>query len=256
MGKRIEHLNSETLSFESEGQLLQGSFYWDDSSQPIKAVILCHGAFEGRENWAEYAQRLAAQGFPSLVFDFVGHGESAGRRGLVDMRQWAYNIRDAMNALGKRGFRHFALVGWGSGGSAALLAAAHDRRLVCVVVLAAPVQLIPPLNERAAYILATGASRVLKAVRKKPLTFSREQALESHAFRGGELRRMPAYKADLRQRETWKAVPIPESLDSVWIDITKAAAKIKIPVLILHGGGDQSGAGEAERNTATNCCRG
>ncbi|MBE0696167.1 MAG: alpha/beta fold hydrolase, partial [Anaerolineaceae bacterium] len=37
----------------------------------------------------------------------------------------------------------------------------------------------------------------------------------------------------------WKAVPVPESLDSVWIDITKAVEKIKIPVLILQGASDK-----------------
>ena len=156
---------------------------------------------------------------------------------MVEMRQWAYNIRDAMNALGKLGFRRFALVGWGSGGSAALLAAAHDRRLVCAVVLAAPIRLIPPLGERIAYTLATAASKIWKVFAKKPLTFSREQAYAAADF-ALDTQADAAYKENLRLQETLVAVPIPESLDSVWIDITKALANIKVPVLIVHGARD------------------
>lgn len=243
----------EIISFASEGKLLQGTFF-TAAAQPAlqsqepgqkageqfpsdKAVIVCHGAFESRENWSIFAQRLADQGFATLVFDFVGHGGSEGSPGLVDMRQWAYNIRDAMTALGERGFQRFALVGWGSGGSAALLAAAHDLRLVCLAVLAAPIQLTPPLNERTAYTLATGVSKVWKVVKKRPLTLSREQSFGALRFAVDDTADA-AYKENLRLRETWKAVPIPESLDAVWLDISKAAVKIMVPVLIIHGARD------------------
>jgi pimeloyl-ACP methyl ester carboxylesterase len=229
----------EIIQFDSEGQALQGAFFpgehvgQKNSISPL-AVILCHGAFEGRENWYPYAERLADQGFPTLALDFVGHGHSTGPRGLVELRQWAYNLRDAVNILAERGYNRFALVGWGSGGSAALLAAAHERRLDCVVVLAAPVQMMPPLSERVAYSLALGASRVWKAIKKTPLTLTRLDDYAKMRFANDE-QVDAAYKANPVLQENLKAVPVSGSLDSVWVDITTALVKIKAPVLIIHG---------------------
>lgn len=242
----------EAFSFKSEGQLLQGAFFssaQDSRSNPTTnnkpgrstrpVVILCHGAYEDRENWYDYANRLAEQGYSTLALDFIGHGASSGQRGLVDLRLWAYNLRDAMNALAADGpYRRFALVGWGSGGSAALLAAAHDRRLTCLAVLAAPVQVIPPLNERLVFSLASGASRVWSVIKKKPLTLSRLESYQKACFAVNE-QVDAAYKANPHLQEILRAVPIPGSLDSVWVDITKAVVKITVPVLILHGTQDK-----------------
>ena len=33
----------------------------------------------------------------------------------------------------------------------------------------------------------------------------------------------------------YAAFPVPEGLDNVWVDITDAAEKVKIPVLVIHG---------------------
>jgi pimeloyl-ACP methyl ester carboxylesterase len=89
-----------------------------------------------------------------------------------------------------------------------------------------------------AFSLAAGASKLWKAVKKRPLTLSRLQEFENQRFAvndqvDGE------YKANPIWRETLQAVPIPESLDSVWVDITQAVVKIKTPVLILHGTDDK-----------------
>lgn len=240
----------EIITFVSEGQTLQGALFTKTNplppsnsgsgsyTPPVSAVILCHGAFEDRENWVDYARRLADQGFPTLSLDFVGHGASSGQRGLVDLRLWAYNLRDSMNVLAKRGYRHFALVGWGSGGSATLLAAAHDRRITCSVVLAAPVQLTPPLSERVVFVLASALSWIRSKLKMKPLTLSRVESYEKLQFAVNE-QVDQAYKANLHLRETLQAVPIPGSLDSAWVDITKAVVQIKTPVLVIHGRQDR-----------------
>jgi dipeptidyl aminopeptidase/acylaminoacyl peptidase len=42
------------------------------------AVLVCHGAGSRKENHADFAAYAASRGLAALVFDFRGHGESAG----------------------------------------------------------------------------------------------------------------------------------------------------------------------------------
>lgn len=221
----------------SEGLEIQGVLRPADSPKS-GAVVFCHGAFEYKENWADYAEGLRAEGYPTFAFDFTGHGESQGQRSLVDLRVWAYNLRDIFNHLLKSGFRRFALVGWGCGGSAALLAAAHDRRVACASILAAPINLQPGLGDRAAYGLMTAAARVKRALTGKPLTLSRLKALSETRMAVDESVN-ERYLADPRVRAQHREVPIPGSLDSVWVDISRAVEKVQIPVLVLHGAEDR-----------------
>ncbi|MBA4399393.1 MAG: hypothetical protein C0396_05945 [Anaerolinea sp.] len=229
----------EDFFFVSEGDRIHAVLYEaTEGKAPHGAVIFCHGAFESSAHWSDYARRLADQGFSALAVDFVGHGASDGLRGLVDLRRWAYNLRDAMNALTTRGYRHFAVVGWGSGGSAALLAAAHDRRMECVVTLATPVNLTPLLSERIVFTLMTGWSKVRSLFTKKLLTLSRSEAYNALCF-AVDSEVDEAYKNDTYLQEILAAVPVPQSLDSVWADITTAVKNVKAPVLILQGKDDE-----------------
>ena len=110
----------EQVTFNSEGLQLHG-LLWKADRPEKRVVLFCHGAFETRESWSAFADRLNQDGFSVLTFDFAGHGLSQGLRGSVNLRLWAYNIRDAINYLQARGYSVFGLVGWESGGSAALL---------------------------------------------------------------------------------------------------------------------------------------
>jgi len=226
----------EGVAFPSAGRVLSGALFEASSPGPV-AVVLCHGAFEFKDNWFDYAERLAGQGFTALTFDFTGHGESEGLRGTVDMHVWPYDIREALNLLGRRGYERFGLVGWDSGGSAVVLAAAHDPRVRCAAVLSAPVFLMPSLADRAAFTLALGASKVKRALWKKPLTLSRVKELDRMRVAVDD-EVNERYRSDARVRAYFEAVPIPECLDHVWIDVTRAVQKVKVPTLIVHGAED------------------
>lgn len=226
----------ESVTFSCEERTLRGALFAAHSLQPI-AVVLCHGAFEFKENWFHYAERLAGHGFTTLAFDFTGHGESEGLRGAVDMHVWPYDIREALNFLGQRGYRRFGLVGWGSGGTAVVLAAAHDPRVRCAVVLSSPVFLMPSLADRVALMLVTGVGKIKRAIWKKPLTLSRAKELDEMRVAVDD-EANARYLSDPRLRAHFEAVPVPESLHSTWIDITHAARKVKVPTLIIHGAED------------------
>lgn len=228
---------AEPVSFSSEGLEIRGVLR-PAAGMPDRAVVFCHGAFEFQDNWSAYAGRLSRAGFTTFTFDFSGHGASAGLRSRVDLRAWAYNLRDGLNFLDARGYRRFALVGWGSGGSAVLLAAAHDRRLACAVVMAAPVLLVPSIGERVAFGLVSLAARLKRLVSPKPLTLSRLNELADLRWFTDEVRNAE-YFSDPKVRAVYRAVPVPGSLDSVWMDITQAIPKIEIPVLVVHGTEDE-----------------
>jgi alpha-beta hydrolase superfamily lysophospholipase len=168
----------EPIAFQSEGLEIQGALRQADGSHPAAVVIFCHGDFETQDDWSDFSERLCASGISTFTFDFAGQGESQGTRGLVNLRIWAYNLRDALSCMQEQGFSRFGVVGWSSGGSAALLAATHDARISCAVILSAPVYLAPPLAERVAYGLISTVARVKKTVFGKPLTLSRLNELQ------------------------------------------------------------------------------
>jgi uncharacterized protein len=229
-------LNEEKVSFLSEGFTLSGVLYQVADSVP-RAIIICHGAFEHKGNWLQYAEALAAEGFTTLTFDFIGHGESAGLRSTVNVRTWAYNIHDAMEFLGNRGFSHFALIGWGSGASAAIVAAVHETRVFCTTVLSPIVLLMPPMAERTAFLLATFFSKVKQKIHLSPLTLSRLREYQALSV-AKDQKVNNDYLSDPYTLASLKKVPVAEALDSVWIDITGAAKKIRTPILIIHGDKD------------------
>jgi alpha/beta superfamily hydrolase len=91
-------------------------------------VVLCHGVGSAKERQLDLARYLAARGFNVLVFDFRGHGESAGN--FI-----SYGVRerfDVMAALAWAKANHPAeaqhLFGIGTNcGAAALLGAAIEK---------------------------------------------------------------------------------------------------------------------------------
>jgi alpha-beta hydrolase superfamily lysophospholipase len=226
----------EAITFTSEGYALSGVLFGAAAPGPA-AVVLCHGAFERKENWFPYARQLAGEGLAAFAFDFIGHGASEGLRGTVDMHIWPYNIRDALTCLGVRGYRNFGLVGWGSGGTAIVLAAAHDRRVCCGVALSAPICITPSLSSRLVLSLAVGANKIKQALWKKPLTLSRTQELADMRVAVDDDVNA-RYVADPNLRSHLQRVPVRESLDSVWCDITRGAQKVKVPFFVMHGSED------------------
>jgi alpha-beta hydrolase superfamily lysophospholipase len=227
----------EPLRFISENLEIHGTL-WKPNLPSRGAVLFCHGAFETQKNWADFAGRLSQAGFTCLTFDFAGHGQSQGLPGMVSLRTWAHNIRDALGVLEARGCPLVGLVGWDSGGSAALLAAAHDARVCCAVILSAPIYLLPTLAERVAYGLASLAASLKQAVLHKPLMLSRLNEMKDLGVLSNKAANT-AYFAIPEVQRMYKAAPIPQSLDSVWVDITGTVQNVAVPVRIIHGAEDK-----------------
>jgi fermentation-respiration switch protein FrsA (DUF1100 family) len=70
---------TERVRFESEGLTLIGMLHLPDTPAPAPAVIVTGSWTTVKEQMpANYAPRLAQQGFAALTFDFCGFGESEG----------------------------------------------------------------------------------------------------------------------------------------------------------------------------------
>lgn len=95
--------------------------WWVPGAEGAPCVILMHGVHADRRDMVGRARFLQAAGYPSLLFDFQAHGESAGDVITFGHRE----ARDARAAVrvARESFRcrRIAVIGDSLGGAAALL---------------------------------------------------------------------------------------------------------------------------------------
>jgi pimeloyl-ACP methyl ester carboxylesterase len=90
-----------------------------------------HGLHSRKENHADFAEAVQAEGMAALALDLRGHGGSGGRLdgGALD------DVLAAVAALAERGHAPVGARGSSMGGLLALHAAARDRRVRAVVAI-------------------------------------------------------------------------------------------------------------------------
>ena len=124
----------EVVQFHStDGVPLEG---WKIPGQPSRPwLILCHGLGANRADLLEIAKGLHAAGFNLFLFDFRGHGGSAGRVTSFGWREQR-DLDGALAFLGQQPdvpAKPYGVYGLSMGGAVALMAAAGDERLAAVV---------------------------------------------------------------------------------------------------------------------------
>lgn len=128
-------LPSQTVRFQAtDGLQLEGWMIRSDPARPW--IILCHGAGTNRTDLLDLAAGLHAERFNLLVFDFRGHGGSAGRTtsfGWTEQR----DVEGALTFLGQHpevADQPYGIYGVSMGGAVALMVAARDERLGAIAV--------------------------------------------------------------------------------------------------------------------------
>jgi dienelactone hydrolase len=130
---------SESVSFSTDdGVLLNGHLFGSGQA----GVILAHMYPADQTSWIPTAQRLAAEGYLVLTFDFRGYGESGGSK---EFERIDRDVTAAVNEMRKRGAASLVLVGASMGGTACLIAgdqaqALSSVRLAGIAALSAPVE--------------------------------------------------------------------------------------------------------------------
>ncbi|GGK16977.1 hydrolase [Deinococcus malanensis] len=135
-------------------------FVWN-APNPRGAVLLSHGVgeYSGRyvERYHALIPTLVSAGFTVYAYDQRGHGQSAGRRAVVDMRVLVEDHLLAREALRTQSGPLFAF-GHSMGGLVTAASVARDPRGLTGVILSSPLLLVgedeSPLMKKVAPLLA------------------------------------------------------------------------------------------------------
>ena len=234
-------MTMQEVSFLSEGDRLAAALFLP-AQTPAPAVIFAHGVFEFKEDFFDYAGRLAEAGFVALALDMRGHGASEGNRYGCDEDQWTADVVSGMDYLEtrpevKQG--RLGLVGLSSGGTAVLRAAARpDPRVQALVTLAASFQTNLSAMERAIFVALRAAGAVKRALTGSDLRVSlvsiantmvtaEDPAVDEH------------FHTAPRLVDAFEHVPFPGAWNGFVVDIRDELGRVQAPTLVIHGAQDQ-----------------
>jgi alpha-beta hydrolase superfamily lysophospholipase len=231
----------ENVSIRSLGDNLAGVLFLPaiDSKAPV--LVICHGAGEFKENYFELCELLAARGVATLAIDMHGHGQSAGERYYVNMRQWVADIQAAIDFLlthPKIDGKKIGAFGLSSGGTAILEAAMVDPRLKALVALDATVRnsLPLPLTVFLKFLLLLG--QITMFFTRKDLRIPLAKMSGGfHLASDPELDKR--LQNDPRALAAFNSLPFPGAAQAFFVNTLKRVSKIAIPTLVLWGEDDK-----------------
>ena len=132
---------SQAVTFPNgDGQELAGRTF-GPADAPV-GVVLAHGLSANQSAWYAIADRLGAEGYRVLTFDFRGYcpgGDAGCSEGSKAIETTPGDVAAALDRLREGGQRRLAVIGSSMGGTAALVAAAGEGDdLAAVISLSAP----------------------------------------------------------------------------------------------------------------------
>jgi len=208
------------------GEPIRGDVWIDETGGSDGVIVICHG-FKGFKDWGFFpstAEQLATRtGRPVVTFNFSGSGIGADMENFTELDKFERNtftqeiddlavVLDAaqageLPALTSRD--RFGLLAHSRGGIAAVITAAEDSRVACLVTWNA-----------VAY-----ANRWSAKQRKEWRRSGRIEILNS---RTGQM--LPLGLALLEDSER----------NAQRLDVLKAASRLSVPYLVIHGTDDES----------------
>ncbi len=133
-------MNEKVYFKNSKGQKLVGilSNPTNDKDKPI--IILCHGFSTNRDSGKNLnlEKIFGDKGISTFRFDFYGHGESEGKFEDITISEAVDDVLNAIKFLKEEGYKRIGLVGSSFGGISGLMAASKTNEL-CVLALFCPV---------------------------------------------------------------------------------------------------------------------
>lgn len=209
--------------------------------RPVRgAVGIVHGVGEHSGRYANLVDHLVPLGFAVWAYDHRGHGRSAGRRVHVD--RWRQYLDDlhVFHRLVEEREPDLPFFLWGHSMGALILLeylTVHQAGLRGAVISGAPIQ---PVG--VAKPLLVAVARALSPI-VPTLAIRTKLDVEALSRDPGVVE---AYRADGRVSATATVRWGTEALAAV--ERVKASlGEIRLPVLVLHGGGDRLNAAEGAR---------
>lgn len=181
--------------------------------------------------FAQLAAALAEQGFAVLRYDKRGVGQSGGRSERVTLQDYADDLTTTINWMAKRPDidpRRIAVAGHSEGGAVGLLAAAREKKISSLVLIAAP---------------GTAGSELVLEQQRHILDVMKA----SDADRQAKIELQKRIQTAVMTDKGWESIP-PElraQADSTWFrslllfDPAKVMPKVKQPILLIQGDLDQ-----------------
>jgi dienelactone hydrolase len=184
------------------------------------AVVICHG-FKGFKDWGFFpraGERLALAGFTAVSFNFSGSGVGEDGESFDELERWSRqtisgdlaDLAMVVDHVSGLGASWIGLLGHSRGGATALVRAALDVRVKALVTWAA-------------------VSRYLRWSEDDMELWRREGTLDVVNSRTGQV--LPVGRELLDDMET---------NGSGTLDVLDAAARLRVPWLIVQGTADES----------------
>jgi len=242
-------VQKQTIELLSLTEKIVGELYLPENGPACPALIICHGAGEFKENYAELCGWLASRGIVALAIDMHGHGESQGERFHVKMDEWVADIRAALEFLTQHSRvcpERIGAFGLSSGGTAILEAALVEPRLKALVALDATVRTSMPW-----YATATLKGLSAFGWLKRLVTRTEFRLCLLGMLQGIRLASDPEVdkrlRDDPRSTEAFRSFPLPGAAQSFFVDTLTRVSQIRIPTLVLWGEDDQLDSPETAR---------
>ncbi len=119
----------------AEDLSISGTFYPGAGSAPWPGVILLHMNGGRGQDWSEFAQLLADEGYASLAIDMRGHGQTGGSKDWELAAEDIQRIWNYFTELEAVDVEHTAVVGASIGSSMALDVATREPDINTIVLL-------------------------------------------------------------------------------------------------------------------------
>lgn len=200
---------------------------------PTIVLVAGSGAVERDETvagipiLAQLAGALAEQGFVVLRYDKRGIAQSGGRSERATLQDYADDLTTAVKWLAKREQvdpRRISVAGHSEGGAVALLAAAREKKISALVLIAAP---------------GTQGSELILEQQRHMLDVMKAPDAERQA----KIEMQQKIQAAVTTEKGWETLPqeIRTQADTPWFrslllfDPAKVMSKVKQPILIIQG---------------------
>ncbi|TDI48544.1 MAG: hypothetical protein E2P01_05275 [Acidobacteria bacterium] len=115
----------------ADGIALSG--WWMPGNDGMPSILLCHDRHSNKRSMVNLAIALRAEGFAVLMFDFRGHGDSAGNRSSLGVWE-KWDVIGALDWLAQQSPGRFGVFGAGMGAHAAVLAGVERPELQVLVL--------------------------------------------------------------------------------------------------------------------------
>jgi len=212
--------------FNSSNEKIHGDLRYSEGTKNAPAIIICHG-FKGFKDWGFFpilAERLADDGYVAITFNFSRNGIGADPNTFTELEKFANNtfsheledLKTVMDAVsnGQLGqniidIERIGLIGHSRGGGTALVFASNDERIQCMTTW-------------------SSIARVERYSDEVMKQWQKDGFIEIENKRTNQMMRMNVeFLEDIKKNKEK-------------FNILKSAAKLEIPVLIVHGESDES----------------